>query len=60
MPYRDLDDLCCHGGAFIEGYYNSKRLHSALGYLSPAAFEQSTSQSHNAAARMSFRRHAEI
>ena len=58
--YLDLDDLCCHGSAFIEGYYNSKRLHSALGYLSPAAFEQGTSQGGNAAARMSFIRHEEI
>jgi Integrase core domain len=26
--------------AFIEGFYNPRRRHSSLGYLSPAAFEQ--------------------
>ena len=26
--------------AFIEGFYNQRRRHSSLGYLSPAAFEQ--------------------
>jgi putative transposase len=26
---------------YIEGYYNRRRLHSSLGYLSPESFEQS-------------------
>jgi putative transposase len=40
--YADLDDLRDHIEEFIERYYNQKRLHSALGYCSPAEFEQKT------------------
>jgi putative transposase len=40
--YVDLDDLREHIEEFIERYYNQKRLHSALGYCSPAEFEQRT------------------
>jgi len=29
---------------YIEGYYNTKRRHSAFGYLSPEEFEQATLQ----------------
>lgn len=38
--YRDLDHLRANVGEFIEQYYNQQRLHSALGYQSPAEFEQ--------------------
>jgi transposase InsO family protein len=38
--YADLDDLRYHIEEFIARYYNQKRLHSALGYCSPAEFEQ--------------------
>jgi putative transposase len=38
-PYRDLEDLPLHLREFIEEYYNRCRLHSALGYRTPAEFE---------------------
>ena len=38
--YKDLADLHSHIAEFIDGYYNEKRLHSALGYLPPAEFER--------------------
>jgi len=37
--YRDLADLRAHMEQFLEQYYNRQRLHSALNYCSPAAFE---------------------
>jgi putative transposase len=37
--YRDVDDARTHISAFIDEVYNRRRLHSALGYLSPAEFE---------------------
>ena len=43
--YRDLEDLRVHSSAFIDEYYNRQRLHSALGYVSPEAFEQACAQS---------------
>ncbi|MGI9065354.1 MAG: integrase core domain-containing protein [Pyrinomonadaceae bacterium] len=38
--YLDLDDLRTNIEAFIEQYYNRRRLHSALGYRPPEEFEQ--------------------
>jgi len=38
-PYKDLDDARTSVGHFLEHVYNSRRLHSALGYMSPVAFE---------------------
>ncbi len=38
--YQDLTDARRQIGRFIESVYNQKRLHSALGYRSPAEFEQ--------------------
>jgi len=37
--YANLDDARARIGAFIEDVYNADRLHSALGYRSPVAFE---------------------
>jgi transposase InsO family protein len=37
--YRDLEDARTSIGHFLEEVYNSKRLHSALGYVCPNAFE---------------------
>ena len=37
--YRDFQDARASIGEFLERVYNQKRLHSALGYLPPAEFE---------------------
>ena len=37
--YRDLEEARNSMAHFLDHVYNGKRLHSALGYLSPAAFE---------------------
>lgn len=58
--YQDLEDLRLHSSAFIDGYYNRHRLHSALGYVSPDTFEQANKQSIPSAAKISFVRHKEI
>jgi transposase InsO family protein len=59
--YRDLDHLRENIAAFIDGYYNRVRLHSALGYKPPQEFEQAASpETVSQGATMSFFRHREI
>jgi len=58
--YLDLEHLRTNIEAFIEQYYNRCRLHSALGYKSPAEFEQQLDSTvTSAGATMSFFRPGE-
>ena len=41
--YRDFNEAHASIGEFLERVYNQKRLHSALGYLPPAEFENGAS-----------------
>ena len=38
--YADFADARSQLGRFLDAVYNRKRIHSALGYLTPAEFEQ--------------------
>jgi transposase InsO family protein len=64
FEYHDIKDLRSNLNRFFDTYYNAKRLHSALGYLSPDSFEQNAVASLNltnpADPKISFSRHEEI
>jgi putative transposase len=42
--FRTRDEARCQIVAWIEGWYNARRRHSSLGYLSPNDFEQRHAQ----------------
>ena len=50
--YENLEDLRANLEEFIEQYYNQQRLHSALGYVSPAEFEAATEREAGNAGRV--------
>lgn len=41
LVFRDADDVASHAWQFIEIYYNNKRMHSTLNYVSPCQHEAS-------------------
>lgn len=58
--YKDRADLEANLEQFLEQYYNRERLHSALNYRSPEAFENQLKTPPLPAARLSFQRHEAI
>jgi putative transposase len=53
--YADLNDLQGRIPYFIEKIYNERRLHSALGYLPPAEYEEKTPKKHRVVMQVGIR-----
>ncbi len=45
--YRDFPDALAQSGQFIDDEYRTKRIHSALGYLTPVEFEAAWRREHD-------------
>jgi putative transposase len=59
--YRGIEDLRKNVSTFVDVYYNTQRLHSALGYRTPEQFEaRFAGAAVEGNAEMSFLRHPEI
>jgi putative transposase len=59
--YRGMEDLRKNVSTFVDAYYNTQRLHSALGYKTPEQFEATFVRAADEEPwEMSFRRHPEI
>ena len=48
--YEDFGDALRGLGRFLDDVYNRKRIHSSLGYLTPAEFEGQWREKHSASA----------
>jgi transposase InsO family protein len=48
--YEDFPDALRSLGRFLDDVYNRKRIHSSLGYLTPAEFEDQWNERHSASA----------